>query len=179
MSIFYNIRLYKRDNIRHLLVLLSIFLASFVSVGSSLMFFSHSVDLSSVWSTLRMAPMIFGTLTYVILGISLSYFSYKSLVKIICFTAVVTDTCNRRLMNAFLFNLFLLNFFASSLIVSYIVIYFLGLPQNINHILYIMQVSFILPITYCMRILESCVDKIINLETAIETSCLRFIKSPK
>lgn len=178
MSIFYNIQLFRQENKRHLLVLLAIFLLTFLTAAIGVHFIAPASILGSIWQTLRIAPVIFGTLTYVVLGISLSYLTYKSLAQIICFTAVITDNKNKRLVNALLFNLLLLNIFASSLIVGYIVLYFWEPGAMMSHILYLLQSSLIIPITYCMRILEGCIDKIINLEAAVENSCMRFIKTP-
>ena len=176
MSIFYNISLYKRENVKHLLVLFSLFLVTFITMAVGINFGLPEQDLSTVWQTIRIAPIVFGTLTYVVLGISLSFLSYRSLAKIICFTAVIADIKNRRLVNAFLFNLLLLNILASTLIGGYIIMYFVAPPAIVCHIIFLLLTSLIIPITYCMRILETCIDKIINLELDVENTCLKFIK---
>ena len=176
MSIFYNIKMYKQENLRHLVVLLVLFLLSFVSLTSSILFGVPQTQVDLIWSILRTAPIIFGTLTYVVLGISLSYLSYRSLAKVICFTAVVTDTKNYKLVNAFLFNLLLLNIFASSLIVGYVGMYFIHPVGILSHVMILLQLSLVIPITYCMRILEGCIDKIVNLETDVEKNCLQYFK---
>ena len=178
MSIFYNVRAFKQENLKHLAVLFVLFLTSFIALGAFIIFGLQPNQADLVWSTLRTAPVIFGTLTYVVLGISLSFLSYRSLAKIICFTAVITDNKNRKLLNALLFNILLLNIFASSMILGYIVVYFLHPNELITHILALLQTSLIIPITYCMRILEGCIDKIINLESDVENNCLRFVKIP-
>lgn len=178
MSIFYNIRLFRNENLKHLGVLFCLFFATFISSILSITFLAPPTHVQAIWQTIRIAPIIFGTLTYVVLGVSLSYLSYKSLAQIICFTAVVTDNCNKRLVNALLFNLLLLNFLASGLIAGYILLYFCEIPQGVAHIVYLLLSSLIIPVTYCMRILEGCIDKIVHLETAVENSCLRFIKIP-
>lgn len=178
MSIFYNIGMFRKENFRHMLVLFSLFISSFIALILVINVGIPSQDLNAVWQTIRIAPIVFGTLTYVVLGVSLSFLSYRSLAKIICFTAVITDIKNKRLVNAFLFNLLLLNIFASSLILGYIGLYFVDPPAMVAHIVYLLLVALIIPITYCMRILEGCIDKIVNLELDVENNCLRFIKLP-
>ena len=178
MSIFYSMKMYRQENLKHLACLFVLFLISFISLGSFVIFGLQPNQADLVWSTLRTAPVIFGTLTYVVLGISLSFLSYRSLAKIICFTAVITDGKNRKLLNALLFNLLLLNIFASAMIAGYIGIYFLNPSDLVGHILSLLQTSLIIPITYCMRILEGCIDKIVNLESDVENNCLRFVQIP-
>ena len=68
--------------------------------------------------------------------------------------------------------------FASVLITGYVGMYFWQLSTSTTHILYLLLSSLIIPITYCMRILEGCIDKIVNLEAVVENSCMRFIKIP-
>ena len=178
MSIFYNIRHFRCENIKHLIILVCLYLGTFVASLIGVTFFIPPGECAAVWQTLKVAPIIFGTLTYVVLGITLSYLTYKSLAQIICFTAVVTDNRNKRLVNALLVNLLLLNIFASALIVGYIGTYFWQPSTGVAHILYLLLSSLIIPITYCMRILEGCIDKIVNLEAVVENSCMRFIKIP-
>ena len=178
MSIFYNIRLFRQENIKHLIALACLFFVTFIASMLGMTFLAPAANTAAVWDTIKVAPIIFGTLTYVVLGISLSYLTYKSLAQIICFTAVVTDNNNKRLVNALLFNLLLLNIFASTLIVGYIGAYFWELSTAVDHVVSLLLTSLILPITYCMRILEGCIDKIVHLETAVENSCMRFFKIP-
>lgn len=178
MSIFYNIRHFRGENIKHLTILICLYLGTFAASLVGVKFFIPSGEDAAVWQTLKAAPIIFGTLTYVVLGITLSYLTYKGLAQIICFTAVVTDNRNKRLVNALLFNLLLLNIFASVLIAGYIGMYFWPLSTSATHILYLLLSSLIIPITYCTRILECCVDRIVNLEAVVENSCMRFIKIP-
>ena len=178
MSIFYNISMFRWENFKHVFSLLILFVVTFLGMLGIINFVLSEQQATLLWQTLRTAPVIFGTLTYVVLGISLSFLSYKSITKIICFTAVVADSKNKALINAFLVNLFLLNLFASSMIAGYIVLYFWQPTASIGHLLSLAQASLIFPITYCMRVLEGCIDKIINLETDVENNCLRFIKFP-
>ena len=178
MSIFYNIRNFRCENIKHLITLVCLYLGTFVTSFVGVTFFIPPGEVAAVWQTLKVASIIFGTLTYVVLGITLSYLTYKSLAQIICFTAVVTDNRNKRLVNALLFNLLLLNIFASVLITGYVGMYFWQLSTSTTHILYLLLSSLIIPITYCTRILECCVDRIVNLEAVVENSCMRFIKIP-
>ena len=178
MSIFYNIRHFRHENIKHLITLVCLYLGTFVASFVGVTFFIPPGEGAAVWQTLKVAPIVFVTLTYVVLGITLSYLTYKSLAQIICFTAVVTDNRNKRLVNALLFNLLLLNIFVSVLIAGYIGMYFWQPSTSATHVLYLLLSSLIIPITYCMRILEGCIDKIVNLEDVVENSCMRFIKIP-
>ena len=178
MSIFYNMRMHRQENLKHIAVLFVIFLISFISGGSFIIFGLHPHQAELVWSTLKAAPVIFGTLTYVVLGISLSFLSYRSLAKIICFTAVIADAKNMKLVNALLFNILVLNVLASAMILGYFGIYFLQPDELSTHLLTLFQTAFILPITYCIRILEGCIDKIVNLESDVENNCLRFVQLP-
>lgn len=178
MSIFYSMKMYRHENFKHLAVLFVLFLLSFISLGSFVIFGLQPNQTELVWSTLRTAPVIFGTLTYVVLGISLSFLTQRSLAKIICFTAVITDKKNQKLLNALLFNLLLLNIFASGMILGYIGIYFLQPADLTTHVLSLLQTSLIIPITYCVRILEGCIDKIVNLESDVENNCLRYVQFP-
>ena len=178
MSIFYNIRHFRHENIKHLITLVFLYLGTLATSLVGVTFFIPPSEGAAVWQTLKVIPIIFGTLIYVVLGITLSYLTYKSLAQIICFTAVVTDNRNKRLVNALLFNLLLLNIFASVLITGYVGMHFWQPSTNVTYILYLLLSSLIIPITYCMRILEGCIDKIVNLEDVVENSCMRFIKIP-
>ena len=178
MSIFYNIRHFRHENIKYLITLVCLYLGTFVASFVGVTFFIPPGEGAAVWQTLKVVPIIFGTLIYVVLGITLSYLTYKSLAQIICFTAVVTDNRNKRLVNALLFNLLLLNIFASVLITGYVGMHFWQPSTNVTYILYLLLSSLIIPITYCLRIFEGCIDKIVNLEDVVENSCMRFIKIP-
>lgn len=175
MSIFYNIRQFRHENFLHALTLTVLFLATFCASGAALIFGINSDQAPLFWQTAQSAPIIFGTLTYVVLGISLSYFSQKIFTKIICFATVVTDVQNKRLVNSFLINLLALNVFASIMIIGYIALYFIQPSDLVSHLAVLAQNSLIIPVTYCMRILEGCIDKIVNLEHDVEKNCLRYI----
>lgn len=179
MSIFYNIRHFKHENFLHALTLLVLFLVTFIASGAAMIFGLTAEQSALFWQAMRSAPIIFGTLTYVVLGISLSYFAQRIFTKIICFTAVVTDVKNRRLVNSFLINLLALNIFAATMIIGYIILYFTQPSDLVSHLSILAQNSLIIPVTYCMRILEGCIDKIVNLEYDVEQNCLRFITLPE
>ena len=174
MGMFYNISDFKHENIRHVIILSCIFLLSFIFLTVGLFWFlpHHGVD---VWSAVMVAPVIFGVLTYVVLGLSLSFLSYKCFSRVLCFMAVISDRRHSYLVNDFLINVFILNVFASSLIIGYVMTYFIGAHVHISHVIYVLQLSLIFPITYCMRILEGCIDKIINQCNAVERTCVNII----
>jgi len=176
MSIFYNVKFFTSENLKHIACLFVIFALTFLAIGGYILFFTHGVDLSTFWFTVKNVPIIFGTLTYVVLGISLSYLTHKSLAKIICFTAVVTDQQNSRLITHLLTNLFLLNVMASTMIGGYIVLYFAGFSVVTDHVLNLLLSSLIAPITFTMRIFEGCIDKLVHLEISVENNCFRFVK---
>lgn len=175
MNIFYNIRTHKAINVKHLIVLTCMFFATFIALAIGVNFGIPAGQANYFWQTIIITPIFFGTLTYLVLGISLSFLTYRSLAKIICFTAVITDIRNKGLVNGLLFNLFLLNAFASTMILGYVGLYLIEPSEQIAHIAYLLLISFIIPITYCMLILEGCIDKLVNLEIDVEMSCINFI----
>ena len=175
MGIFYSMKDFKLENLRHLIILSGIFIFSFIAGAIGLFWFlpQHSLD---VWSAVTVAPVIFGVLTYVVLGLSLSYLSYKCFSRVLCFAAIISDSRYANLVNVFLVNVFILNVFASSLIIGYVATYFIGAHVHISHVIYVLQLSLIFPITYCMRILEGCIDKIINQCNVVEQTYEHIIK---
>lgn len=173
MSIFHNVKILTMENAKLALWLFGVYIMTLLTVGMYCVFGSTSLDLTTFWYTVKNIPLIFGTLTYVVLGISLSYLTYKSLAKIICFTAVVTDTGNVRLINQLLINLFLLNLMASTMIGGHIFSYFWGFSTSAEHVVSILLSSLIVPITVSMRILEGCIDKLVNLEITVENNCFK------
>lgn len=175
MNIFYSVKSHASANIKHALVLMSLFCVTFIVLALGMNFGFPTEQLCYIWQTIKITPIVFGTLTYVVLGVSLSFLTYRSLAKIICFTAVITDIRNKGLVNGLLFNLFLLNLFASTMIIGYIALYLIDPSEQISHVIYLLLVSLIIPITYCMRILEGCIDKLVNLEIDVETTCINFI----
>ena len=175
MGMFYNIRDFKHENFRHAMVLSCIFLLSFIFLAVSLFWVlpTQGVD---VWAAVMVAPVIFGVLTFVVLGLSLSFLSYKCFSRALCFVAVISDRRHAYMVNDFLVNVFILNVLASSLIVGYVATYIIGAHVHISHVIYVLQLSLIFPITYCMRILEGCIDKIINKCNVVEKTCANIIK---
>jgi hypothetical protein len=172
MSIFYNISNFKHENFRHVLFLFTMSMITFIGLNIGMISGLDPKISNVIWQTLGIAPVIFGALTYIVLGVSLSYLSYQSLTRIVCFTAVVTDNNNRQYLNSFLFNLLLLNILATFMILGYVIMYFINVPPSIGHIIILAQSSLVVPISICMRILEGCIDKFVNLETNLESSCL-------
>ncbi len=175
MGMFYHLKDFRRENLRHILILSCIFLISFITLAFGIFWFfpHHNI---TIWPAIMVAPVIFGVLTYVVLGLSLSFLSYKCFSRVICFTAVVSDVRHSYMVNDFLVNVFILNLFASSLIVGYVITYFLGSHVHISQVIYVLQLSLIFPITYCMRVLEGCIDKIINQCNVVEKSCVHIIQ---
>lgn len=151
-----------------------IYIFGFILLSLTPIMFPFAVEKDSFWEAVKIAPMIFGTLTFIVMGISLSYFSFKAFSKVICFTAVVTDATNKKLVNSLLVNMFILNFLASLMIAGYIGLYFAS-TFSLVHVINIALSSFIFPMIYCLRILEGCIDKIVNLETHIEETCMKYI----
>lgn len=175
MSKFFSIKRFRHENRIHGLVLLSMFLLTFTAVGATLIFVLPVDQISLFWQILSGAPIVFGLLSYVVLGISLSYFSQRIFAKILCFATVATDNRNQQLVNSFLVNLLAINVIASIMILGHVALYFLQPSELILHVALLVQSSLIVPSIYCMRILEGCIDKIVNLESDIEKSCLHFI----
>ena len=175
MGLFYNIKDFRHENIRHIISLSCIFILSFLFLGAGLFWYlpSQSID---VWSVVMVAPVIFGVLTYVVLGLSLSYLCYKCFSKVLCFMAVISDKRNFEVTNDLIINVFILNLFASPLILGYVITYFVGAHVHISHVIYVLQLSLIFPITYCMRILEGCIDKIIHQIAQVEKTCANIIR---
>lgn len=175
MGNFYSVRDFRGDNLRHIVILSCIFIVSFIILSISTFAFipaSHSY----IWDAIKVAPLIFGILTYVVIGLSLSYLAYKCFSKVLCFTAVVSDRRYGAIVNGMMVNIFLLNLMASSLIGSYLIFYFLSAGSQISHFIGILQISLVLPVTYCMRILEGCIVKIIGQSDFVEKSCYHLIK---
>jgi hypothetical protein len=82
------------------------------------------------------------------------------------------------LISSFLTCLFVVNFFIFFALLNFTVIQFTSFDPSSLKWLYLIQSSLIVPVTYCLRTLHDCIERIIYLGNTLERSCRSFISTP-
>ena len=171
MNDFYEIHSFSYQNTKYFAKMALWLAITFIAITVSDFWLASYYKTDQFRLALESIPLVFSILGYVIVCVSLSFFSFKGMTKIIYYTAVVTDHNNRVLVNEFFINLFIINVLLAITLCGYFANDIFKDENNVHHIFTNFLVACILPLSYSIRVLERCIDKIITLEQDILNFC--------